>query len=104
MNITSPLDRIRRASERPIESGENCQSVFITMKDDQEASFYYSYLRSNRRDHERLVLMHSSATIVISGHPESLSEIHRLVSQQRLAGVREDGLHIEINWLEGEHE
>jgi hypothetical protein len=102
MNITNPLDRIRRAAERPIESGENCQSVFLSMKDGHEASFYYSYLRAAKRDDTRLVLMHTSATIIISGQPESLSEIHRLVSQQRLAGIREDGLQMEINWLEGE--
>lgn len=104
MNITNPLDRIRGAAERPIESGENCQSVFLSMKDGQEASFYYSYLRAAKRDETRVVLMHTSATIIISGHPESLSEIHRLVSQQRLAGVREEGLQIDINWLEGENE
>jgi hypothetical protein len=101
-NISDPVERIRRTSERAIESGENCQSVFVSLKDGQEASFYYSYLRANRRHGERLTLMHVSAMITIGGPPELLGEAHRLVSQQRLAGVRdgEEGLAVEIEWTE----
>ena len=101
-NISDPLERIRHTNERAIESGENCQSVFVSLKDGQEASFYYSYLRANRRDSERLMLMHVSAMIAISGPPELLAEAHRLASQQRLAGLRdgEEGLVVEIEWTE----
>jgi hypothetical protein len=101
-NISDPLERIRHTNERAIESGENCQSVFVSLKGGQEASFYYSYLRANRRDGERLMLMHVSAMIAISGPSELLAEAHRLVSQQRLAGVRdgEEGLVVEIDWTE----
>jgi hypothetical protein len=83
-NISDPLERIRHTNDRAIESGENCQSVFVSLKDGQEASFYYSYLRANRRDGERLTLMHVSAMIAMSGPSELLAEAHRLVSQQRL--------------------
>jgi hypothetical protein len=101
-NISDPLERIRHTTERAIESGENCQSVFVSLKDGQEASFYYSYLRANRRDGERLMLVHVSAMIAIYGPAELLAEVHRLVSQQRLAGVRdgEEGLVVEIEWTE----
>ncbi len=80
----------------------NCQSVFVSLKDGHDASFYYSYLRANRRDGERLMLMHVSAMIAISGPAELLPEAPRLVSQQRLAGVRdgEEGLVVEIEWTE----
>lgn len=88
--------------EGAIASGENCQSVFVSLKDGQEASFYYSYLRANRCDGERLMLVHLSAIIAISGPAELLAEAHRLVSQQRLAGVRdgEEGLVVEIEWTQ----
>ena len=101
-NISDPLERIRHTTERAIESGENCQSVFVSLKDGQEASFYYSYLRANRSEGERLMLMHVSAMIAIYGPAELLAEAHRLVSQQRLAGVRdgEEGLVVEIEWTE----
>jgi hypothetical protein len=48
------------------------------------------------------MLMHVSAIIAISGPAELLAEAHRLVSQQRLAGVRdgEEGLVVEIEWTE----
>jgi hypothetical protein len=78
------------------------QARSVRLKDGQEASFYYSYLRANRRDGERLTLMHVSAMIAMSGPSELLAEAHRLVSQQRLAGVRdgEEGLVVEIEWTE----
>lgn len=85
--INNPLDKTRTNQSQAIERGDQCYSIII--HGSVSAVLPYSYLQGAVLEENKLFLLHQMAIAEIAGPPEALAEILELVSQQRLAVVRQ---------------